>query len=77
MPELKRFKLNSVEHKKIYGLKDEEDEENDPLEQALIQNELEECPEHTKQLLDELRQAIKNAYSSLVTDDPPDGGGDD
>ena len=77
VPELKRFKLNSVEHKKIYGLKDEEDEENDPLEQALIQNELEECPEHTKQLLDELRQAIKDAYSSLVTDDPPDGGGDD
>ena len=77
VPDLKRFKTNTLQDQYIYGMTDTGDTDKDPLHQALEQNEIDPCPEHNAAKLEELRRAIREAQASLFPSLPPEDDGDD
>ena len=71
VPELKRFTENSIVQKKLYMLKDDENE--DPtLADVLELNHISTCTVHSHERLMELRKAVLDAIASLQTDPEPE-----
>ena len=68
-PELNRFKENDLQKKTLLMLK-VEDQDAPTLEDALEKNEIETCAYHSAERLQELNDAIRNAWDSILTPTP-------
>ncbi|MBO4418414.1 MAG: transglycosylase domain-containing protein [Oscillospiraceae bacterium] len=65
VPDLNRFKENTIQKKTIFMLKDEEND-SPTLEDALKENEITVCTEHSHERLQELKKAFQEALISIM-----------